>query len=210
MKNIINPSMTTSLVVFGSLYAILFIIGNASGLILHNAFSQEITNDYTFENATHIQYDKTDDIHLKSSIEISMDLTKDLEGSTFSGEPYKILDNGLQVDINDKGKLKSYWYNLTNSGIHKVSISDTNVFLSFTFRMPIGPNSTVVSVEEISQLFRIDKIIPHPDGIGYLTRGYPISLNNTTYENSYLIVNQFDNETAQLGISSITPGRLSY
>jgi hypothetical protein len=132
-----------------------------------------------------------------------IELIKDPEGYGFSGEPYKSTNDGLQLDINDKGKLRTYWYNLTNSGSNQVSISDTQIYPSFTFRMPIGANSTTQSVEEISQFFKVAQISPLTDGNGYLSRfGSPITINNTSYEYPFLIVNQYNNGTATLFLVS--------
>lgn len=149
---------------FGTTILCLSLLGIFPSNLENKVFSQDIALEYPFENTTHIQYNAGEEIYPKASIRMFVDLIRDSEGYAFSGEPYKFLYNGLQLDINDKGKLKSYWFNLTNSGRNQISISDTQIYPSFTFRMPIGPNSTTQSVEEISQFFKVGQITPHSNG----------------------------------------------
>jgi hypothetical protein len=207
MKNILKNSLN-SFIIFGTLIISIITIGILPDFFHNRAYSQEITVEYPFENATHIQYSSNGDVVSKPSIRLIMDLTRDPEGYGFSGDPYKFTYNGLQLDINDNGKLRTYWYNLTNSGSNQVSISDTQIYPSFTFRMPIGPNSTTQSVEEISQFFKVGQISPLTDGTSYLSKyGSSITLNNTSYEYPYLIVDQYSNGTATLYLVSTEPGK---
>lgn len=116
--------------------------------------------------------------------------------------------NGVQLNFNDEGKLKSYWYNLTNSGTNQVSISDTQTYPSFIFRMSIGPNSTTQSVQEISQFFKVGQISPLSAGIEYLSNsGSPITAINTSYEYPFLLVNQYNNGIATFTLVSTELGQ---
>jgi hypothetical protein len=207
MRCIVNKNWLICFTFFGSVISSLFIIGIVPTFLESKVYPQNTTG-YPFENATHIQYNIGEDIFQKLPLRLFIDLTRDSEGYAFSGDPYKFVYNGLQLDINDNGKLKSYWYNLTNSGTNQVSISDTQIYPSFTFRMPIGPNSTTQSVQEISQVFKVGQISPLPDGTEYLSNyGSPITVNNTTYEYPFLIVNQYNNGTAKVILVSDEPGQ---
>ncbi len=106
------------------------------------SFSQEVKFVYPFENKTHIQFATDGGILLKPDIYLSLPLVKDNDGYGFSGEPYKPATPTVELQINYHGKLRTYDFNLTNSGSQQVSISDTQIYPSFTFKMPLGPNST--------------------------------------------------------------------
>ena len=89
---------------------------------------------FSFENSTHFQISPDRPIDLKPSIHIIMSLSKDPEGSTLFGEVYKPFPKVVQISHNDQGKFKSYSYNLTNSGINDVTISDTNIYPTLAIR----------------------------------------------------------------------------
>lgn len=208
MVNILDRKWLICFILFGSTTMSLLYIGIIPNHLGGKAFSQESPFEYPFENSTHIQYNLGDDILQKPYIRMFIDLIRDPEGYAFSGEPYKFIYNGLQLDINNNGKLKSYWYNLTNSGTNQVSISDTEIYPSFTFRMPIGPNSTTQSVQEISQFFKVGEITPLSNGTEYFSNyGSPITVNKTTYQYPFLLVDQYNDGTASLVLVSMEPGQ---
>lgn len=168
-----------------------------------SVYSLEVTKKYPFENATHIQYSPGDKIYQKLPIRLTLYLVKDPEGYAFSGEPYKPDIPLVIMDINDHGKLRSYFFNFTDSGSKQVSFSDTKIYPSFTFKMPLGPNSTSQSVEEVSQFFTVKTIDPIPDGTSYFAySNMPLSINGSSHPNAYLIFDHYNNDTARAIIYS--------
>lgn len=173
-------------------------------VIQHNlAFAEFIPIEYPFENATHIQYNPGDEIFPKPSARLILYLMEDPEGISYSGQAYTPAYSTVTYDINDNGKLKTYWLDLTTSGSNDVSISDTQIYPSFSFRVPVGNNSTVERVNEISQFIDVESIETLPDVVSYSGwNTLPISINGTSYTSTLTIFDQFNNGTATLFITA--------
>lgn len=54
---------------------------------------QSSSSEGVFENGTHIQFEKGNDILQKPNLYVYMNLVKDTEGFGFSRDPYKYTDN---------------------------------------------------------------------------------------------------------------------
>jgi hypothetical protein len=128
---------------------------------------------------------------------------EDPDGISFSGLPYAPAYTTITYDVNDNGKLRTYWLDLTNSDNNDVSISDTQIYPSFSFRVPVGSNSTIERVNEISQFVDVQTIETLPEVVTYT--GYnslPITINGTSYSELITIFDQFNNGTATLTIAA--------
>lgn len=185
-----------------SLILLVAILTSEGPKLFDNIYAQQGTSsEGVFENSTHIQFEEGDQILQKPQLYTYMNLINDNEGFGFSGDPYKSVDNLVLIQTNENGTLKSGWYQLTDSGTNQVSISDTQVYPSFSFRMPISENSTTEKVEEISQFFSVDYITNDPGVITYDgTSNTPININNTVYPNPSIIFSQYNNGNATVSI----------
>jgi hypothetical protein len=168
------------------------------------SLSYETKEEFPFENATHIQYSPNDEIVGKYSASVFTDLVKDPDGISFSGEPFKPINPIIWVSINDKdGKLRSYYFNLTDSGINQVSASDTQIYPSFSFKMPLGPNSTSLTIQEVSQFFNVYMIKPEGSNTTYYARSnQPLVINGSSYPSPGLVFEDKEDGTAFLSIQS--------
>jgi hypothetical protein len=104
------------------------------------AYSQEIISDYPFENETHVQLTSDGEAALKPYVYLTLPLIRDLDGYGFGGDPYKIDSPTVQFHINDHGKLRIFEFNLTKSGSQQVTFSDTQIYPSFSFKIPYDTN----------------------------------------------------------------------
>jgi hypothetical protein len=82
---------------------------------------------------------------------------------------------------------------------------DTLIYPSFTFKIPLGPNSTTQSVQEVSQFFRVTTIEPLPNGENYFAvANQPLIINGTSYPHPQAYFTDFNDETALITISQFT------
>ena len=192
-----------------SVCLLFLMFGNTSidldkSFLLNNfVYAQIIPMEYPFENSTHIQYNAGDEIYPKPSARLILDLVEDPEGISYSGQAYSPVYTSVTYEVNDDGKFKTYWLDLTNSGSNEVSISDTQIYPSFSFRVPMGSNSTVERVNEISQFVTVESIETLPNVVSYSGwNTLPITINGTSYSNVLTIFDQYNNGTAVLYIAA--------
>lgn len=203
----INPFFHGLVAIFSVIVIMIAIIESPHTVTLTTNIVQASQGpEFYFENSTHYQLNPNGSIHVKPFAFIVIQLVKDPEGYAFDGELYKPSDKDVQFSFNDEGKFKTYYYNLTNSGVNEVIISDTRTEATITYKMPLGINTTIESVQQIHLNFDVETIERLTDGVTYVSgTDSPMIINNTAYLFPWAIVDQYDDGTASISISGDNP-----
>lgn len=172
-----------------------------SSLSLDKIYSQELNNSDKFPSERHAenQTATSSDMLSVSSVGIIVELVKDPDPLGIIGQSYKPQYNLIWISLESNRDSNSNFYSLTESGINRLEVSDTKIYPSFSFKMPIGPNNNTQSIEKVGLLFDVNYITKVHNGLNYVgTTNVPIILNNTEYGDLYLEFDQYDNGTAKL------------
>ncbi len=172
-----------------------------SSLSFDKIYSQEVKNSEMFplENLTENQKATSRDIQSVPSVSIIVELVKDSDALGFIGQSYKPQYNLIWISLDANGYSNPNFYSLTDSGINRLEVSDTKIYPSFSFKLPIGPNNNTQSIEKISLFFDVNYITKIPNGLNYVgTTNVPIILNNSEYRDLYLEFDQYNNGSAIL------------